>query len=174
MTGLEVRDAGSSLELSACRVSNFPTANYDASGVRGVLVLSHASAELHGLTVRGMQCGVVVGMASANIMNCDVCDTLDSCIAFRAGATGKLENCLLAGSQEKHGLYASGGGTTVDAQNCRHAPCMFENMFQHCLHVCHARTSLCKQCCLLPSLRCCHVNFGDSALKAAGLLETRR
>ena len=114
-----MRDANSTLELAACRVSDFPTANCDVSGVRGILVLSHASAELHGVTVHGMQCGVVVGMASAALLNSDVCETVDACVAFRAGATGKVDNCLLAGSQEKHGLYASGGGTNVEAQNCR-------------------------------------------------------
>lgn len=119
MTGLEVRDAGSSLALSACTISEFPTANCEAAGVRGILILSHASAELHGLTVRDVECGIVVGMASANILNCDVSNTIESCVAFRAGATGKVENCVLSGSIQKHGLYASGGGTNVEAQNCR-------------------------------------------------------
>lgn len=127
MTGLEVRDASSSLHLSACSVSDFPGTHCDGAGVRAVLVLSHASAELHGLTVRDVECGVVIGMASANIMNCDVSNTSESCIAFRAGATGKVENCVLARSRSRHGLYASGGGTNVEAQNCR---CAHSNLFE--------------------------------------------
>lgn len=130
VAGVEVRDKGSFLTLTSCKLHEFSTC-YDHVAVvdarerkvggctRGVHVHWGSNAHLSKLSISGMQYGVSVRThASATLADCIVTDTMLPCVIVRDGGKGHLNSCTLSNSLKTHGLHVTDKGSCAHAARC--------------------------------------------------------
>lgn len=111
--GVEVKDEGSSIKLARCNLHEI-SSRYEQLAT---WVHESSSTHLSNVSITGMCFGVLVIHASAELVQCNVSDSLRDCIRFRS-ASGKLDPCTLSGSKSSHGLCVIGAGSCVHAAQC--------------------------------------------------------
>lgn len=118
---VEVRDAGSHMALSNCKINDCHASEHASQGgaARGLFVHCNSSAEVAQLNMSDSDLGVVVATgANANIRDSEVMHVTQACISFRSGATGSVSASNMSGSKLAHGLVVSGEGSCAAARNC--------------------------------------------------------
>lgn len=118
--GVEVKDEGSSLKLSGCRIHDHCSLSALESRSMGVHVHARSRAQLFRLYITGAGCnGVVVNEhASATLCDCSIRDALGNFVYVFGRGTGNLTRCNLSDSQHSHGLLVQEPSSFVHAEEC--------------------------------------------------------
>lgn len=117
VTGVQVRDEGSSRKLTQCNLHNFSTSN--EGRVWGVHVYASSTAELCSVSISSSQmwAGVEVSTsASATLTDCNESHSTGPCVFFSEDGTGLLERCTMSDSQDE-GLFLF-VDCSVEATDC--------------------------------------------------------
>lgn len=120
MTGLEVKDAGSSAKLSKCTFTNFPQRPLNPEDVSIMGIYSHQGGKivLHNTVVRGCEVGALAQNGAAiRLSNTQIAGCSNTgCIHVLSGSSAEISDCSF--SESRGGLYVEGKGTSVTAQQC--------------------------------------------------------
>ena len=118
LVGIEVKDWGSSLQLSGCSMHAFSdcfhlgdvqTSGLGGQRVRGVHVHSNSTATLSSISSFGMHWG-----ARATLSHCAISDALWDGIVVTQGAAATISHCTVSGSDSRRGLFADGEDSRAD------------------------------------------------------------
>lgn len=126
VTGAEVKDEGTFLMLSRCKLHNFSPEAMEVAAVRGVHVHTSSRSELFSLSITcpHRKAGdEVLTSASATLSESNVSHSRLECVAFTDGSSGQLQGCTISEAKDD-GILVYGPGSSAHVSHCDVRDCV--------------------------------------------------